>query len=100
MATDPPARLTLFQRGYFGLASFLGIAASRVEVTSGRRTRWICDLALKDNAVGARPWVRLRHRRQQRFGVRMLRCFVERARTSDFHDAADIHHRHPVTYMF
>ena len=37
-----------------------------------------------------------RHRRQERFGVRMQRACKQRALRRDLHDSAEIHHRDAV----
>ena len=47
--------------------------AARMEVAARGRVRGVRYLALKNNSIGARPGIRLRHSGQQRCRVRVLR---------------------------
>ena len=52
-------------------------------------------LALALLAPGA--WIRNRHSRQQRFGIRMARRTENAFPFGQFHNLAEINHRHPMT---
>lgn len=74
------------------------IRAARVEMTTRGWIYRARDIAGQDDTFPAffNNWVRDRHCREQRFGVRVQWVFVERIPIGEFHKFAQIHHDNAV----
>ena len=81
------------------LAFILGVQAARMEVAAGRRLGRVGDLTGQDNPIHMRFRVRLRHRRNQRLGVRVLGTAEQVFGFRQFHHLADVHHADAVGDM-
>ena len=68
-----------------------------MEVAAGRRVDRARHVTGQDHpAAPPRPRLRDRHRGEERLGVRVQRHLEQARLVGDLHDAAEVHHRHPV----
>ena len=96
MTTHKMIRRNLFQHRRLLPAHGLRILAPRMEMTTRRRIGRVCYFALKDDAVGAKARIRFGDRRQEGFGIGMLRKREQLFGRRGLHDSADVHYSDPV----
>ena len=97
MAAHEMALLDFPQFGRFGRAAVVVIIeATGVEVAAARRVGRVGHISFQHYRLGPVAGVRLRHRGQQRFGIRMLGIAVEYLRARALHKHTHIHHRNAV----
>src|SRR5258707_507951 len=83
------------QCGCIGPAALLSVRAARMKVAPAGRIRRIRNLPAQDNPIRTLRWIRIGHRRHQRFGVRVHRPPVQLFGCRQLDHFADVHYRHP-----
>ena len=90
-------RFLLERRNYPGASGILrGMVAARVKDTSRRGIRGGGYIALQEDSLLSRVWIRHRDGGEKRLGVRHERRGVKIVRRRELHDFAQVHHRDAI----